>query len=107
MYTEDMGHIAHRRFEHVYTSSPFTWAEPATGATVDVAAEVPDGAALDLAVRSAGSADALEEASWRPLDNGRFTLQSTDRVLQYRAVFRSDNGDRYPVLNRVRIELGR
>ena len=36
-----------------------------------------------------------------------FVLRPEDRCLQYRAVFHSDNGDRYPVLDRVEIALRR
>jgi hypothetical protein len=41
------------------------------------------------------------------VDGGAFGLRLEDRCLQYRAVFRSDNGDRYPVLDRVEIALRR
>ncbi len=39
------------------------------------------------------------------LVGGRFSLESGDRVLQYQAVFESGNGDSYPILDRVTIEL--
>ena len=34
-----------------------------------------------------------------------FALDPVDRCLQYRAVFVSDNGDRYPILDRVEIRV--
>jgi hypothetical protein len=56
-------------------------------------------------VRSAASPEELETSEWRAVQNDRFALQSRDRAMQYRAVFRSDNGDRYPTLEKVEISL--
>lgn len=105
MWTEDMGHIAHRKFAHVYTSSIFDWDHPTSGGTIEVTAKIPEGATLDVAIRAAGAAEGLDEAPWHPVTGGQFPLESGDRVLQYKAAFRSDNGDRFPVLDRVRIEV--
>ena len=37
--------------------------------------------------------------------DGEVALLPGNRLLQYRATFTSDNGDRYPVLDRVEIRL--
>ena len=39
------------------------------------------------------------------MNGERFPLERSDRVLQYQAVFESGNGDSYPILDRVSIEL--
>ena len=49
--------------------------------------------------------DGLRTSPWRSVEGSTFTLQSGDRALQYRAIFRSDNGDRYSTLERVEVEL--
>src|SRR5437867_819526 len=54
-----------------------------------------------------GPSRAPAKRKWEPIDDGRFALRSEDRCLQYRAIFHSDNGDRYPVLDRVAITLRR
>jgi hypothetical protein len=37
--------------------------------------------------------------------SGRFEVAESDRALQYRARFKSANGDSYPVLDRVEVSL--
>jgi hypothetical protein len=105
MWNQDMGHVYTRRWVQTYVSSIVAWNDGRTRGRLGATARTPPGAALDLAVRSGGDATALEAAAWRPLEAGRFTLSPADRVLQYRATFRSSNGDRYPVLDRVEITL--
>lgn len=41
------------------------------------------------------------------MKGGQFSLGAGDACLQYKAAFISDNGDRYPVLDRVEIALDR
>ena len=55
--------------------------------------------------RSAPTAAPLAGEVWQPVREGKFAMEPADRVLQYRAVFASDNGERYPVLRRVAVEL--
>ena len=68
-------------------------------------AQARDGTQLTWTVRSAASATDVVQQPWRPVDVGAFVLPPGDRALQYRAMFRSDNGDRYPTLQRVEISL--
>ena len=60
---------------------------------------------LSFRIRSGADPSGLEKKPWRRMTGDRFPLESGDRVLQYQAVFESDNGDSYPILDRVRIEL--
>ena len=105
MWQEDMGHIYHRRWEQTYGSSSFRWNRSAEGARLALKADVPHGTTLALAVRSAAKQADLERQPWRPVRPGRLALERQDRLLQYRATFQSDNGDRFPVLDRVEITL--
>ncbi|MGE0758486.1 MAG: FG-GAP repeat domain-containing protein, partial [Pirellulaceae bacterium] len=108
MWQEDMGHIAHRRWEQVYESSPFCWTSPAGRGELAFTADVPPGTKLAFAVRSALEPGRLADAAWRPLEAGsgrKFSIPENHRVLAYRAQFYSDNGDRYPVLHRVEIKV--
>jgi hypothetical protein len=103
MQSQDMGHIAHRRWQQTYESSVFTWPNTASRAFVQHEAETPAGARLSFELRSAPEREQLSRAEWRALDGDRFTVSGADRVLQYRATFKSANGDRYPILHRVEI----
>lgn len=103
MQSQDMGHIAHRRWQQTYESSVFTWPNTASRAFVQHEAETPAGARLSFELRSAPEREQLSRAGWRALDGDRFTVSGADRVLQYRATFKSADGDRYPILHRVEI----
>jgi hypothetical protein len=105
MWMQDMGHIYHRRWEQQYESSVFRWETAAAGGRVEFKADDREGTTLTFAVRAAGSEADLAKQPWQAVQSGRFSLKPTDRCMQYRAVFKSDNGDRYPVLDRVTIVL--
>ncbi len=107
MYLQDMGHIYDRKWRQTYESSLFKWKQAMTNVQLDYRADVPQGTRLEFAIRSAASEDLLEKQPWRQIGSARSSLNSHDRCLQYRAVFKSDNGDRYPVLDRVRTSLKR
>ncbi|MFV1968378.1 MAG: FG-GAP-like repeat-containing protein [Pirellulaceae bacterium] len=105
MYLQDMGHIYDRKWRQTYESSLFEWQQEVSSGKLDYKADVPAGTQLEFAVRSAQGEDLLDRQPWLPVSSGEFSLESGDRCLQYRAVFKSDNGDRYPILDRVRIDL--
>jgi hypothetical protein len=105
IWQQDMGHIAHRKWEQVYTSSVHKFNEAARGGTIRTRADVPPGATLTVAIRSADELTSLGDQPWRVVEESAFTLSASDRAMQYRAVFTSDNGDRYPVLDRVAVEF--
>lgn len=109
MHDSVIGHIGDRVYRQVYTSSAFQWDGPRAGGVLTCTAQTPEHARLELSVRAAAGPAGLDAAPWHDLaddaDARRFDLAPGDRCLQYRAVFRSDNGDRYPVLDRVEITL--
>jgi hypothetical protein len=100
----DMGHIRDRSWRQVYESSVFTWDRSVTRATIAVDADVPPGCALKIEVRSAARED-IESAPWRRVEDGAINLGPPDRAMQYRATFVSENGDRFPVLSKVRVQF--
>lgn len=105
MWNEDLGHIVHRRFEQLYESSIFRWNSVARKGKIEVTALIPEGAGLRREIRTAPSAEALESRSWKSVPSGAFELDPADRALQYRMTFRSDNGDRFPVLDKILVNL--
>jgi hypothetical protein len=108
MQRMDVGSTYSRSYRESYTSPVFSWAEPQARGEVTVAAETPGKTRLEIAVRMSGSRDQLTQAPWNELGASRkvtFSIPPTARCLQYRATFVSDNGDRYPVLDRVQIDF--
>jgi hypothetical protein len=106
MWMTDMGHIYDRKYRQRYESSIFQWNQPAEGGHLTYQAEMPEGTKLEFAVRSADTKDAIYAKPWRTVSSDNFSLETGDRCLQYQATFKSDNGDRYPVLDKVSISLG-
>ena len=107
MWSTDIGHIYDRKYRQTFTSRIFSWERPASGGSLQSKADLGPGRKLVFQVRAAPEKEALAKQKWEPIDEGRFALRSEDRCLQYRAIFHSDNGDRYPVLDRVAITLRR
>lgn len=105
MHRADVGHQYDRSYRQRYTSSVFTWDAARSTADVSSVADTPGGSRLAVEVRSAALPGDLADAAWQASSDGRFALRASDRCLQYRAAFISDNGDRYPVLDRVRVEV--
>ena len=105
MYIGDVGHIYDRRWQQSYQSSLLRWDRPTSRGKLSSKAIVPGASKLTFLIRSAQSADQIANKDWRKLTDGRFMLNADDRVLQYLAIFKSDNGDRYPALDRVTIKL--
>lgn len=107
MWNEDMGHIYDRSYRQAYESSIFELDNSASGGKLTYDAEIPEGTELQFEVRSSRTGDKLVRVPWQHIDYGRFNLNKSDRFLQYRASFISDNGDRFPVLYRVTVEIGK
>ncbi len=105
MWDQDMGHIYDRTWSQSYESSLFSWKGQAKEAHIDIQADLPQGTGLTLAIRSASKDTDLEKKSWTDIEKSSFPLSRSDRCLQYRATFSSDNGDRFPVLDQVTISL--
>ena len=105
MWIQDVGHIHHRQWKQVYRSSVFGWDREVSAGRLSFQAEQPHRTRLSFQVRSSSSPKGLADRAWRPLSEGAFDLSPGDRRLQYRAVLESGNGDLYPVLDRVEIQL--
>lgn len=103
MWNQDMGHVHDRSWRQTYASSIMQWEGTAAGAALRFDADVPTGTKLTFAVRAAPDAPRLAASTWQIVTAAPVTLRPADRCLQYRAVFESDNGDRYPTLERVTI----
>jgi hypothetical protein len=105
MWNTDMGEIYNRKWEQVYTSDVFTWDKKRTEGKLSYKAEIQPGTKLKFEVRTALSKSLLSQASWQPIELDNFKINGLNRSLQYRAIFISDNGDRYPVLDSVIVAL--
>jgi hypothetical protein len=105
MYHQDTGHIYHRRWEQVYESRVLAWDQERAQGRLDFQAQVPGESKLEFSVRTGSDRAGLESAAWVDVREHRFQLLADDRYLQYRARFISDNGDRYPTLERVEVTL--
>jgi hypothetical protein len=60
---------------------------------------------LSFQIRSAENAAELGSQPWKDTSSGAFSPRASDRSLQYRAILKSGNGDRYPVIDRVMVTL--
>jgi len=108
MQRADVGNIYDRSYKETYTSSVFTSDKPYTRAHLEARADIPAKSRLEWAVRAAGTESELERETWKELGTqpiSTFELPAGARCLQYRAIFVSDNGDRYPILRRVEVSL--
>ena len=104
-WCQDMGHIYNRKWQQTYESSVFKLTRKAKSGRLSYDAAVPDGTILNFETRAAGRERELNQNPWCHVDSGSFSLTKKDRYIQYRAIFISDNGDRFPVLDRVTIEV--
>jgi hypothetical protein len=108
MQRADVGNLYDRSYRETYTSSVFSWSRAFMSARCKASVTTPGKSHLEWAMRSAGSKVELETVPWQDLGSQSefvFQLPATARCLQYRAVFVSDNGDRYPVLDRFELAL--
>jgi hypothetical protein len=106
-HNEDMGHIYDRSWTQAFTSRTMSFQASRRSGRIRWQAETPGGCKLKWLIRSSKDVVGIDAAEWREVGpSGTFDLSDTDRCLQYRAVLVSDNGDRYPVIDRVSISLG-
>jgi hypothetical protein len=101
----DMGHIYNRSYEQFYESSVHHLERSCKQGTLSSSVELPAGTKLTMAVRSASTKEILHNKAWNTVSDGSFLINDEDRYLQYKVIFISENGDRYPVLNSVKIEM--
>ena len=112
MYHADVGHVYDRSYRQRYVSSVFRWDRPRTKALLTFVATTPGNTRLEMEVRTAATERSLTDQLWASLqkstidtDEQFISLHPTDLFLQYRATFISDNGDRYPVLEKVHVRM--
>ncbi|WP_286263175.1 FG-GAP-like repeat-containing protein [Thalassotalea atypica] len=105
MWSQDMGHIYNRGFQQSYQSSVFTWHESKSKGYLKYQASILNGAKLEFDIRSANELSQLESSPWLALKGDTFLVDETNRVLQYRARFISNNGDNFPILDSIKISL--
>jgi len=105
MYNSDMGHIYDRSWRQIYKSSIFSYEEKATKGSLSFAAAIPEGTQLKFVIRSGADKDNLKGNPWQSVEAGELKLKETDRCFQYKAIFISDNGDRFPTLDKVTIKI--
>lgn len=105
MWAGDVGHIYHRRYRQAFESRVFSWKGKAASGKLMCKAVRPDGTRIVVSVRSAPDDESLAKRDWFAVMNDAFSLQPDDRRMQYRLELHSDNGDRYPVVDRIEVVL--
>lgn len=105
MWAEDVGHIYHRRYRQAFESRVFSWNGKVTSGNLTGEATRPAGTRVVFFVRSAPEQEPLAKRTWSEVTNGSFVVQPSDRQMQYRVEIHSDNGDRFPVVDSVQIDL--
>lgn len=105
LWAEDVGHIYSRKYQQAFESRIFQWNTQAKSIKLVSKNSLPERTKLEFFVRSAASKDALTKQPWTAISSAALAIDEEHRYLQYRAVFHSDNGDRYPTLDRVELSL--
>lgn len=105
IWAEDVGHILDRKYRQRFESRPFETRPKAAVGSLSAKATVSTGTRLEFEIRTATAKDQLATASWKPVTDGKYVKDAGQTWLQYRATLHSDNGDRYPTLDRVEISL--
>lgn len=105
IWAEDVGHIYHRQYRQAFQSRIFSWTGKATSGHLTSEASLPDGTRVVFFVRSAPENESLAQRAWSEVNNGSFATQPNHGQLQYRVEIHSENGDRFPVVDSVKIAL--
>jgi hypothetical protein len=103
LYMQDMGRQNDRKWVQQYESSVHELAGAKRSARLEYTASVPKGATLEFALRKAPTREALEKAEWQAIRGRSFALGAQHKYIQYKAIFTSPQGDRFPVLDSVRV----
>ena len=106
MWATDVGNIYDRKYRHGFISRVFKWNSTVTGGTIQVKAKRPKGTGITIQYRSGANRKKLAGTRWSRVKKNAFSLRPTDRFVQYRIELHSDNGDRYPVVDRVELSVG-
>ena len=83
------------------------WQNSANNAQLTYDADIPEGTQLEFSIRSAENKESLRHEPWLPAKEDWIPLQKSDRCIQYSAEFTSDNGDRFPILDRISIQINK
>ncbi|MDB5390392.1 MAG: hypothetical protein JWM11_6038, partial [Planctomycetaceae bacterium] len=105
MWAEDVGHLYDRKYRQAFESRIFEWSGKAGSATLIAKTTTPEKTSLKFAIRFAPTKAALATQPWTVISSDAVPIKGDARALQYRVEFYSDNGDRYPVLDRVEVAL--
>lgn len=109
IHRTDIGHIYNRTYQEEYISSIHFFKKGKDRGIVKFIADIPEGGSeLFFSIRLSKDKPSLETSKWIPLNNEneyKFQVDPGDQYIQYRCIFQSDNGDRYPSLDKVTIEL--
>jgi hypothetical protein len=104
----DLGNIYDRSWKQTYESTVLQWRQIRENGNIEYVADVFDGTKIKFKVRLAATEKELADTEWIDVDvSGKFKLKASDRAMQYKAVMISENGDRYPILDRVSVSLAR
>ncbi|MDB6094991.1 MAG: hypothetical protein JWM32_2553 [Verrucomicrobia bacterium] len=105
MWVQDIGNLYNRRNEETFTSHVLNWSDSCRHGRLQVTATASFGAQVRTLVRSSPDASSLEAAPWRKLTADSFDLAPADRRLQYRLELVSANGDAYPIVRQVDVQI--
>lgn len=105
MWVQDIGNIANRQHEEIFTSRILTWESFQRSGQIKVEATTPFESRVAIQIRSAADATSLNSARWRNVTAGSFNLSAADRALQYRLTLKSLNGDSYPIVQKINVSL--
>lgn len=105
MWNKDMGNVSDRSWSESFTSCVFNWERTKTKLTITYEAQETMGAHIEFLYRTADSATSLNEKEWLPYQNKTVGISDMDRYLQYKAILHSLNGDWYPLLQSVNVDL--
>lgn len=105
IWNYDMGHIYNRKWEESYISAVFDLENQQTRGVIRCEAEIPQGTQLVLYQKSASAKENLDSTAWKEIQNGEFRLNAGAGFFQYKISLVSDNGDRYPVVKSVSVDI--
>lgn len=105
MWNKDMGNIYDRSWSESYTSKIFTWKDSKTHLKLKYVAQETRGAYVELFFRTAKKKEDIREAAWKNYTSNKVSIPKDDRKMQYKVIFNSPNGDWYPSLKSITIEI--
>ncbi|HEY0982457.1 FG-GAP repeat domain-containing protein [Schlesneria sp.] len=105
LWAADIGHIYNRKYRHAFESRVFEWSDKANSVHLSAKVTLPEKTLAQFSVRSAADKSKLDKAAWTPIEKQSVPVAADHRAIQYRAVLVSDNGDRYPQIERVELKL--